>query len=51
MRKGYRLFVCERCHETKLIPLKCIGKFCPTCAVGESQRWSDLVADDMFSVN
>lgn len=51
IRKGYRLFVCEGCHQTKIIPLKCKGKFCPTCAVGESQRWSDLVADDMFTVN
>jgi hypothetical protein len=51
IRKGYRLFVCEGCHSTKLIALKCKGKFCPTCAVGESQRWSDLVAHDMFAVN
>lgn len=51
IRKGYRLFVCEGCHGTKLVPLKCKGKFCPTCAVGESQRWSDLVASDLFSVN
>ena len=51
IRKGYRLFVCEGCHQTKLIALKCKGKFCPSCAVGESQRWSELVAQDMFAVN
>lgn len=28
IRKGYRLFVCEGCHSTKLIALKCKGKFC-----------------------
>lgn len=51
IRKDYRLFVCEGCHQTKLIALKCKGKFCPSCAVGESQRWSELVAQDMFAVN
>nr|WP_242704083.1 transposase zinc-binding domain-containing protein [Enterococcus sp. 669A] len=30
IRKGYRLFVCEGCHTTKFVPLKCRGKFCPT---------------------
>ena len=50
IRKGYRLFVCEGCHQTKFVPLKCRGKFCPTCATGESQRWSAVVANDMFKV-
>lgn len=50
IRKGYRLFVCEGCHDVKLIPLKCKGKFCPTCATGESQRWSEIVASDLFTV-
>ncbi len=30
--------------------MKCRGKFCPTCATGESQRWSAVVANDMFKV-
>ncbi|UYN55579.1 transposase zinc-binding domain-containing protein [Lacticaseibacillus chiayiensis] len=25
IRKGYRLFVCESCHNTKLVALKCKG--------------------------
>lgn len=49
IRKG-KLFVCEGCHPGKVVPLRCQGKFCPTCSVGESQRWSELVAEDMFHV-
>uniref|UniRef100_UPI001CDC5701 transposase zinc-binding domain-containing protein n=1 Tax=Lacticaseibacillus paracasei TaxID=1597 RepID=UPI001CDC5701 len=33
IRKGYRLFVCEGCHQTKLAALKCKGKFCPSCDI------------------
>lgn len=34
----------------RLVPLKCKGKFCPTCATGESQKWAEIVAQDVFSV-
>nr|WP_161898839.1 transposase zinc-binding domain-containing protein [Enterococcus sp. CU9D] len=37
IRNGYRLLVCEACHDVKLLPLKCKGKFCPNCATGENQ--------------
>src|SRR5699024_12402124 len=50
IRMGYRLFVCEGCNNTKHIPLKCKGKFCPTCAAGESQKWAATTANDLFSV-
>lgn len=50
IRKGYRLFVCEGCHQVKFVPLRCKGKFCPTCATGESQRWAEVVANDLFAV-
>ncbi|KAF0339189.1 transposase [Pediococcus acidilactici] len=40
-------------HGRRIRPVvkKEVAKFCPTCAVGESQRWSDLVAHDIFAVN
>lgn len=50
IRNGYRLFVCEGCHQVKFFPLKCKGKFCPTCATGESQRWAKVVANDVLAV-
>jgi hypothetical protein len=50
LRRGFRLYVCEGCHQTKLLPFQCKSKFCPSCAVGESQRWSDLMANDIYDV-
>ncbi|MFS0941749.1 transposase zinc-binding domain-containing protein [Enterococcus thailandicus] len=38
LRKRYRLLVCEVCHNEKLIPLRCKGKFYPSCPMGESQK-------------
>ena len=46
--KGFRLYVCEGCHAAKKVPIRCKGKFCPTCSVGESERWSEIVSQDMF---
>ena len=50
IRKGYRLFVCEGCHDVRMLPLSCKGKFCPTCSVGESQRWAEVTANELFRV-
>ena len=50
LRKGYRLFVCEGCHAVKMVAFRCKGKFCPTCATGESQRWAEMMANDLFTV-
>lgn len=48
--KGYRLLVCEGCHAVKKLVFRCKGKFCPTCATGESQRWAEITANDLFMV-
>ncbi|MDT2662161.1 MULTISPECIES: transposase zinc-binding domain-containing protein [Bacilli] len=50
LRKRYRLLVCEGCHNEKLIPLRCKGKFYPSCPMGESQKWSKVTANDLFRV-
>lgn len=50
IRKGYRLLVCEGCHDVKIIPLSCKGKFCPSCSIGESQKWAETTANDLFRV-
>lgn len=50
IRRGYRLLVCEGCHDVRLVPLKCKGKFCLTCATGESRRWAEITANDMLNV-
>ncbi|MCB5953043.1 transposase zinc-binding domain-containing protein [Enterococcus sp. BWT-B8] len=48
IRKGYRLFVCEGGHQVKFVPLRCKGKFYPTCATGESR--TEVVANDPFAL-
>ena len=50
LKKGYRLFICEGCHDVKKVAFRCKGKFCPTCATGESQRWAEVAANDLFTV-
>lgn len=50
IRHGYRLLVCEGCHDVRLIPFKCKGKFCPTCATGESRHWAEITANDLLAV-
>ena len=49
-KKRVSSIVCEGCHAVKLFPLRCKGKFCLTRSVGESQKWAEVVANDMFSV-
>lgn len=51
MKKGFKLFVCEGCHDTKLVPYRCKGRFCTTCAISESEEWSRLLSEDMLQVN
>lgn len=51
MKKGFKLFVCEGCHDVKRIPFRCKGRFCTTCSVGESEEWSRLLSEDVLQVN
>ncbi|QFF98040.1 transposase [Psychrobacillus glaciei] len=48
---GFKLFVCEGCHDLKKVAYRCKGRFCTTCSVGESEEWSRLISHDMFQVN
>ncbi|WP_328284495.1 transposase zinc-binding domain-containing protein [Paenibacillus tarimensis] len=36
-RKGFKLMVCEGCHEMKCVPLRCKGRFCTMCSCGETE--------------
>lgn len=48
MSNGFRTFKCEACPHVKNIPIRCKGKFCPTCAVGEAQKWAEIQSNDMY---
>ena len=51
LSNGFLTFKCEACPKVKKIPIRCKGKFCPTCAVGEAQKWADIQANDMYRSN
>jgi hypothetical protein len=50
-RSGFSLLVCEGCHHIKLLPHRCKGRFCTTCATGETEEWSRIMQEDVFQVN
>jgi len=51
LKKGFKLFVCEGCHDVRKVPYRCKGRFCTTCSVGESEEWSRLLTEDVLQVN
>lgn len=51
LKNGFKLLVCEGCHEVRRIPYRCKGRFCTTCSNGETEEWSRLLEEDVFQVN
>lgn len=49
-KNGFKLLVCEGCHDVRKIPFRCKGRFCNTCASGETEEWSRILAEDVFQV-
>ncbi|CAN7630158.1 transposase zinc-binding domain-containing protein [Paenibacillus sp. LjRoot56] len=39
-KKGFKLMACEGCHDLKMVPYRCKGRFCTTCSCGETEEWS-----------
>jgi hypothetical protein len=50
-KHGFKLLVCEACHDIKIVPYRCKGRFCTTCSSGETEEWSRLIVDDILRVN
>ncbi|MBB6695819.1 transposase [Cohnella xylanilytica] len=50
-KNGFKLFVCEGCHDLRLVPYRCKGRFCTTCSCGETEEWARLLEQDVFQVN
>nr|WP_209300517.1 transposase [Lentibacillus salicampi] len=50
-KNGFKLFVCEGCHNVRRVPYRCKGRFCTTCSLGESEEWSRLLTEDVLQVN
>lgn len=50
-RNGFKILVCEGCHDIRKVPYRCKGRFCTTCSCGETEEWSRLLLEDVFQVN
>lgn len=50
-KHGYKMLVCEGCHDIKIIPYRCKSRFCTTCSCGESEEWSRIMSDDVIQTN
>jgi hypothetical protein len=50
-KNGFKLLVCEGCHEMRKVPYRCKGRFCTTCSCGETEEWSRLMQEEVFQVN
>lgn len=47
---GFKLFACEYCGEIKIVPHRCKGRFCSTCATGYMQEWSQKTSQNMYNM-
>lgn len=50
-KNGFKLLVCEGCHDIRRIPYRCKGRFCTTCSCGETEEWSRVMAEEVFQVS
>jgi hypothetical protein len=51
LKKGFKILVCEGCHDLKVVPYRCKGRFCTTCSCGETEEWSRMLGEEVFQVN
>ena len=47
---GFGLYACDHCGEIKIVPHRCKGRFCNTCATGYMQEWSKKTAENMYNI-
>ena len=49
-KSGFKLLVCEGCHDLKIVSYRCRSRFCTTCSCGETEEWSRVLANDAYQV-
>ena len=47
---GLKLFVCEGCHDVKIVAYRCHSRFCTSCSCGEAEEWSRVLSNDAYQV-
>jgi len=50
MKQGFKLFVCEGCHDVKVLAYRCRSRFCTSCSCGEAEEWSRVLSQDAYQV-
>jgi hypothetical protein len=49
-KEGFKLFVCEGCHDVKHLVYRCHSRFCTSCSSGEAEEWSRVLSHDAYQV-
>ncbi|HWR44842.1 IS91 family transposase, partial [Sporomusa sp.] len=49
-KQGFKLFVCEGCHDVKIVAYRCRSRFCTSCSSGEAEEWSRVLSHDAYQV-
>jgi hypothetical protein len=49
-KKGFKLYVCEGCGDTKILAYRCRSRFCTSCSCGEAAEWSRVLSHDAYQV-
>jgi len=50
MKRGFKLLVCEGCHDVKIVPYRCKSRFCTSCSCGEAEEWSRVLSESAYQV-
>lgn len=48
IKQGFKLFVCEGCHDVKVVAYRCRSRFCTSCSCGEAEEWSRVLSQDAY---
>jgi hypothetical protein len=42
-KNGFKLLVCEGCHDMRRVPFRCKGRFCSTCSSAKQKNGADYL--------
>ena len=49
-RQGFKMLVCEGCHDINVVAYRCRSRFCTSCSCGEAEEWSRVLSQDAYQV-
>ena len=48
--KGFSLYMCEKCGETKKVAHSCKSRICSTCGKKHADEWSEKINKELYAV-